>query len=481
MVGKLAPSMRDVWPIFDLSFPPSAPPLHDLVAQTLCEAMRTLRECVRRGGGSSGDLDRLLSLWHEHGLTASVELYKEAMQVMEGWSARGGASRGEADALLAIMKVAGVRAEQETMRSYLKIVENELMAWRTKQGNEGEKAEAEMRSALAHLDCLLHTVIADDRLLRLLIAFLKRNWEALQQLDPTLSLSLLQLARDSSKLMADPLLRTQARSLLLPASASPPQLRSSPVASAKEAWKSAGKTRGQPEEVREGRTRGDDGPSLQRMSWMLPEEERGREGDQEQEGADNEFKAKLEKLKERFSNGDLDLWQFTEEKEELLFEYGKEFLPKGASERVKSMKIADIKQRIQSKRERSERADQQQQKGWKEEEEEESLKFPTESEWEDHPTAWGRHSSSSGEEEEEGGTGRRREEEAGLSVSHVSSDDKADELVLKESLARCRVCRRRRDYCLCHTAEPSAPSSASSSPSTDSSVETSWEDELSDL
>lgn len=47
MVGKLPPSMRDVWPIFDLSFPPSTPPLHDYVAQTLCEAMRTLRECVR--------------------------------------------------------------------------------------------------------------------------------------------------------------------------------------------------------------------------------------------------------------------------------------------------------------------------------------------------------------------------------------------------------------------------------------------------
>ena len=101
----------------------------------------------------------------------------------------------------------------------------------------------------------------------------------------------------------------------------------------------------------------------------------------------------------------------------------------------------------------------------------------------DHPTAWGRHSSASGgeEEDEDEGTGRRREEEVGLSVSHVSSDDKADELVLKESLARCRMCRRRRDYCLCHTVEPSDSSSASSFPSTDSSVEASWEDESSDL
>ena len=41
------------------------------------------------------------------------------------------------------MKVAGVRAEQETMRSYLKIVENELMAWRTQQGNEVSKRAEE--------------------------------------------------------------------------------------------------------------------------------------------------------------------------------------------------------------------------------------------------------------------------------------------------------------------------------------------------
>ena len=117
---------------------------------------------------------------------------------------------------------------------------------------------------------------------------------------PLLLLPLLLSLLLSSQLMADPLLRTQARSFLLPASALFPQLRSSPVASAKEAWTRAGRTRRQTEETREGRARGDDGPSLQRMSWMLPEEERRGEGEGEgegeQEGADKEFKAKLEKL-----------------------------------------------------------------------------------------------------------------------------------------------------------------------------------------
>eukprot|EP00960_Hanusia_phi_P020176 596102-Hanusia_phi.AAC.3 len=47
MLGRIAPSMQEVWPILRLSFPSASPPRHDSVAQTLCEAMKTLRECAR--------------------------------------------------------------------------------------------------------------------------------------------------------------------------------------------------------------------------------------------------------------------------------------------------------------------------------------------------------------------------------------------------------------------------------------------------
>eukprot|EP00960_Hanusia_phi_P020174 596102-Hanusia_phi.AAC.1 len=103
----------------------------------------------------------------------------------------------------------------------------------------------------------------------------------------------------NSQLVADPLLRAQAKSLLTSAGDDAP--RQPRFALGNEGWNRETRGRQQPEGIGEEAARG-------RMSWMLPTGTKDKQRDLE---------AQLEKIEERFSNGRLDLWEYTQEKEQV--------------------------------------------------------------------------------------------------------------------------------------------------------------------